>query len=231
MKVLVADKFEQTRTGGAEGRGLRRVVSSPTLKDDALVDGDRCDRTPTCSSSARPRCTEAMLDAGALSLIVRAGAGVNTIDVAAAPRPRHLRLELPGQELRRGRRTDDGLILALDRRIPDNVAELRAGTWNKKEYCQGARPVRAARSACSASATSARKSRSARRAFGMPVVVWSRRFAANAEAAASVCRRIGIAIADLRRRWSQAADMRQRAPRAEPRTRAGFVGRGAARAR
>jgi D-3-phosphoglycerate dehydrogenase len=27
-----------------------------------------------------------------------------------------------------------GLILSLDRRIPDNVADLRAGKWNKKEY-------------------------------------------------------------------------------------------------
>ena len=27
-----------------------------------------------------------------------------------------------------------GLMLALDRRIPDNVADLRDGKWNKKEY-------------------------------------------------------------------------------------------------
>ena len=31
-----------------------------------------------------------------------------------------------------------GLILALDRRIPDNVADLRAGKWNKKEYSKAA---------------------------------------------------------------------------------------------
>ena len=38
--------------------------------------------------------TAAMLDAGRLSLIVRAGAGYNTIDVAARVDARHLRLEL-----------------------------------------------------------------------------------------------------------------------------------------
>ena len=75
-----------------------------------------------------------------------------------------------------------GLILALDRRIPDNVAELRAGKWNKKEYSK-ARACSARRSACSASATSARRWPARARAFGMPVVVWSRRFAARTAAA------------------------------------------------
>ena len=28
------------------------------------------------------------------------------------------------------------LILALDRRVPDSVAELRAGRWNKKAFSQ-----------------------------------------------------------------------------------------------
>ena len=38
------------------------------------------------------------------------------------------------------------LLLALDRRVPDNVADLRAGTWNKKEYSKAQRAVRARRS-------------------------------------------------------------------------------------
>ena len=42
-----------------------------------------------------------MLDAGQLSLIVRAGAGYNTIDVAGRVGARHLRLELPGKECHR----------------------------------------------------------------------------------------------------------------------------------
>ena len=75
-----------------------------------------------------------MLDAGALSLIVRAGAGVNTIDVAGASRRGIYVSNCPGKNAVAVAELAIGLILALDRRIPDNVAELRAGTWNKKEY-------------------------------------------------------------------------------------------------
>ena len=71
---------------------------------------------------------------GTLSLIVRAGAGVNTIDVAGASRRGIYVSNCPGKNAVAVAELALGLMLALDRRIPDNVAELRAGTWNKKEY-------------------------------------------------------------------------------------------------
>ena len=75
-----------------------------------------------------------MLDAGRLSLIVRAGAGYNTIDVAGASTRGIYVSNCPGKNAIAVAELTFGLILALDRRIPDNVAQLRAGTWNKKEY-------------------------------------------------------------------------------------------------
>ena len=75
-----------------------------------------------------------MLDAGRLSLIVRAGAGYNTIDVAAASTRGIYVSNCPGKNAIAVAELAFALILALDRRVPDNVAELRAGTWNKKEY-------------------------------------------------------------------------------------------------
>ena len=75
-----------------------------------------------------------MLEAGALSLVVRAGAGYNTIDVAAASRRGIYVFNCPGKNAIAVAELAIGLILALDRRIPDNVAELRAGKWNKKEF-------------------------------------------------------------------------------------------------
>ena len=75
-----------------------------------------------------------MLDAGRLSLIVRAGAGYNTIDVAARLERGIYVSNCPGKNAVAVAELAFGLILALDRRIPDNVAELRAGNWNKKEY-------------------------------------------------------------------------------------------------
>jgi D-3-phosphoglycerate dehydrogenase len=77
-----------------------------------------------------------MLDAGRLSLVVRAGAGVNTIDVAAASRRGIYVSNCPGRNSVAVAELAFGLILALDRRIPDNVVDLRAGRWNKKEYAQ-----------------------------------------------------------------------------------------------
>ena len=63
-----------------------------------------------------------MLDAGRLSLIVRAGAGVNTIDVAAASRRGIYVSNCPGKNAVAVAELTFALILALDRRMPDNVA-------------------------------------------------------------------------------------------------------------
>jgi D-3-phosphoglycerate dehydrogenase len=75
-----------------------------------------------------------MLDAAALSLVVRAGAGFNTIDVKAASSRGIYVSNCPGKNSIAVAELAFGLILALDRRIADNVAELRAGKWNKKEF-------------------------------------------------------------------------------------------------
>ena len=83
-----------------------------------------------------------MLDAGRLSLIVRAGAGYNTIDVAAASRRGIYVSNCPGKNAIAVAELAFALILALDRRVPDNVADLRAGVWNKKEYSKAARALR-----------------------------------------------------------------------------------------
>ena len=78
--------------------------------------------------------TEAMMEAGALKLIVRAGAGYNTIDVAAASRRGVYVSNCPGKNSVAVAELALALMLALDRRIADNVIQLRAGQWNKKEF-------------------------------------------------------------------------------------------------
>jgi len=72
--------------------------------------------------------------ADSLKLVVRAGAGINTIDTARA---RALGIDVcnvPGANALAVAELTLGLILAADRRIPDNVADLRTGVWNKKGY-------------------------------------------------------------------------------------------------
>ena len=74
------------------------------------------------------------------------------------------------------------LILALDRRIADNVADLRAGTWNKKEYAK-ARGLYGRTLGLLGFGSIGQEVARRAQAFGMPVFVWSRRFATAPAAA------------------------------------------------
>src|SRR5713101_7110315 len=82
MQVLIADKFEQSGRAGLQAIGCE-VSFQPDLKDDALVEAIGTAK-PDVLVVRGTKVTELMLAAGPLKLIVRAGAGYNTIDVAAA---------------------------------------------------------------------------------------------------------------------------------------------------
>ncbi len=132
MKILIADKFEESGVNGLQATGCE-VVYSPDLKDDSLVEAVRDSKADVLVVRST-RVTEAALAAGRLSLVVRAGAGYNTIDVKAASSRGIYVSNCPGKNSIAVAELAFALILALDRRLPDNVADLRAGKWNKKEY-------------------------------------------------------------------------------------------------
>ena len=136
MKVLVADQFEQSGLDGLRAAGCD-VVYDAALQDDALA-AALADTRAQVLVVRSTKVTAAMMDAGHLSLIVRAGAGYNTIDVAHASARGIYVSNCPGKNAIAVAELAFGLILALDRRIPDNVAALRAGTWNKKEFSKAA---------------------------------------------------------------------------------------------
>src|SRR5580658_3056095 len=69
-----------------------------------------------------------------LALVLRAGAGVNTIDVKAASARGIFVSNCAGKNSIAVAELVFALILAIDRRIPDGVAALRAGQWNKNEF-------------------------------------------------------------------------------------------------
>ena len=137
--------------------------------------------------------TEAMLDAGALALVVRAGAGVNTIDLAGASRRGIYVSNCPGKNAVAVAELTMGLLLALDRRIPDNVAELRAGSWNKKEYSKARGLLGRSIGLLGFGSIGQEVARRAR-AFGMPVLVWSRRFATDDEARRVAAETYGVEV-------------------------------------
>jgi len=173
MKVLVADKFEKSGLDGLRAAGCD-VVFEPDLKDQALADA-------IASSGAdvlvvrSTKVTEAMLDAGRLALVVRAGAGYNTIDVAAASKRGIYVSNCPGKNAIAVAELALGLILAIDRRIPDNVADLRAGRWNKKEFSK-AQGLHGKTLGVLGIGSIAQEVVKRAAGFGLDVVIWSRRF-------------------------------------------------------
>jgi D-3-phosphoglycerate dehydrogenase len=174
MKVLVADSFETSGLDGLRAAGCD-VVYVPDAKDDELTGAVRSSGADVLVVRST-KVTSAMLDAGRLSLIVRAGAGYNTIDVAAASKRGIYVSNCPGKNAIAVAELTFGLILALDRRIPDNVAELRAGKWNKKVYAK-ARGLRGQTLGVLGIGSIAQEVIRRAAAFGLDVIVWSRRFA------------------------------------------------------
>lgn len=133
MRILVADKFSSAGLAAIEALG-HPVVYNPDVSAEAL---------PALLAAERPevlvvRSTEvkeAAFAAGErLSLVIRAGAGVNTIDLEAASRRGIFVSNCPGKNAIAVAELAMGLILALDRRIHEASAELAAGKWDKKKY-------------------------------------------------------------------------------------------------
>jgi D-3-phosphoglycerate dehydrogenase len=81
--------------------------------------------------------TREAIEAGeALNLIIRAGAGVNTIDVHTASERGIYVANCPGKNASAVAELTFTLIGCLDRRVPDAVASLRSGKWQKHEFAQ-----------------------------------------------------------------------------------------------
>src|ERR1700712_172437 len=135
LRILVADSLPQPALDDLIARGHDCEVDSDLGKDD-LPDRIRgFDVLVVRSTKVRDRVFEV---ADRLALVIRAGAGTNTIDTEAAAARGVLVANVPGRNSAAVAELTMGLLLAIDRRIPDNVADLRAGTWNKKAYSKAA---------------------------------------------------------------------------------------------
>jgi D-3-phosphoglycerate dehydrogenase len=198
MQVLIADKFEQSGLDGLAALGCE-VSCEPGLKDQALAErvaGFKPDVLIVRST----RVGEPVLAAGPLKLVVRAGAGYNTIDLAAASRRGIYVSNCPGKNSIAVAELAFALILALDRRIADNVISLRAGQWNKAEFSK-ARGLFGRTLGLLGTGDIGSQMIPRAKAFGMRVVAWSRGLTpARAEA-------LGIERRDSPREVAAAADI------------------------
>ncbi len=170
MRILIADKFSTAGLAAIEQLG-HPIVYNPDVSADAL---------PALLAEERPevlvvRSTEvreaAFAAADRLSLVIRAGAGVNTIDLEAASRRGVFVSNCPGKNAIAVAELAMGLILALDRRICEATAELAAGSWNKKKYSK-AEGIYGRRLGLVGFGAIGREVASRARAFGMRVAVF-----------------------------------------------------------
>ena len=136
MRVLIADSFERSGIDALTSAGME-VTVDPQLSGPALAEAVAAQR-PDVLVVRSTKVPEDVLAAGPLKLVVRAGAGYNTIDVAAASKRGIYVSNCPGKNSIAVAELAFGLVLALDRRIVDNTVDLREGRWNKSAYSKAA---------------------------------------------------------------------------------------------
>jgi len=128
MTVFVADKLPEQAISKLKRLGLdvqfNPTTSSATL-DRGLNDADILIVRSTVVNE------ECIKNSPNLMLIIRAGAGVNNIDINAASNLGIYVANCPGKNSIAVAELTMALILALDRNIPENVFQFRQGSWNK----------------------------------------------------------------------------------------------------
>lgn len=131
VKVLVADKFPEQYIK-AMGELKLDVTYSPKLGENDLP-GEIKDTDILVVRSTKVN-AQTIESSKNLNLIIRAGAGVNNIDISAANKKGIYVANCPGMNSVAVAELAMGLMISLDRRIPDNVMDFKNGKWNKGEY-------------------------------------------------------------------------------------------------
>src|SRR5215211_2464518 len=133
MRVLFADAVDPSTVRALEERGHECEIEPGLSADDLPSRIGGIEVLVVRSTRVTAATIEAARD---LELIVRAGAGTNTIDVEAASEVGIYVTNVPGRNAIAVAELTLGLLVAIDRRIAENVAELRAGTWNKSTFAK-----------------------------------------------------------------------------------------------
>lgn len=131
MKILIADSFPSSHSESLTNAG-HEVTIQPELDADSLPQAIRTNEILIVRST---RVNENLLkQAEALKMVIRAGAGTNTIDKKCAASLDISVCNVPGANSRAVAELVMGLIISIDRQIPNNVMDAKQGVWNKKKY-------------------------------------------------------------------------------------------------
>lgn len=131
MIVTIADKLPEKAIQGLKNLGLE-VKSIPQTTSSDLDKGLEDSQILIVRSTVVSE--SCIKNSRNLSLIIRAGAGVNNIDMNAASNLGIYVANCPGKNAIAVAELTLGLILSLDRFLADNVSDFRKGAWNKGLY-------------------------------------------------------------------------------------------------
>ncbi len=131
MKVLIADRLSDKTVAALKALKLE-VTVNPDLTADNLPEAiNDADILVVRSTKVTSKTIAAAKN---LSLIIRAGAGVNTIDLPTANTRGIYVSNCPGRNTEAVAELAVGLLIAADRQIANATFDLRNRMWKKKEY-------------------------------------------------------------------------------------------------
>jgi len=172
MRVFVADKFEKAGLEGLKALGCS-VINDPNAGATGLA-GLVATHDPEVLIVRSTKVQAPVFEgAKSLKLIIRAGSGVDNIDVPAASKHKVGVCNCPGMNAVAVAELTLGLLLACDRRIPDQCASAHAGKWNKKEFSK-AKGLKGMTLGVVGVGAIGQEVIKRAVAFGMNVVAWSR---------------------------------------------------------
>ena len=131
MKILLADSLPAPAVARLEAAGDEVVIDASLTAADL---GNALAGVEVLVVRSTEVTAAALEHADELALIVRAGAGTNTIDTAKAAELGIFVCNVPGQNALAVAELAMGLLISIDRHIAAATADLRAGRWNKKAY-------------------------------------------------------------------------------------------------
>lgn len=131
--VLIADSFDDSGISQLQSIGCE-VRCDSSLQEESLLAAIQ-EFNPTVLIVRSTKVSAAMIGSTeSLALIVRAGAGFDTIDVSEASKKGVFVANCPGKNSIAVAELAWGLILSCDRRIPNQAIRLREGRWEKKAF-------------------------------------------------------------------------------------------------
>ncbi len=170
MKTLIADKFSEAHIERLNQLGCE-VTYQPAVKAEDLPGLIAPFKILVVRS--KQVSADTLRASDELALVLRAGAGVNTIDVKTASARGVFVSNCPGQNSIAVAELVFALLLAIDRRVPESVAALRAHKWNKKEFSR-ADGVFGKTLGVIGAGQIGREVITRARAFGLRIIAWSR---------------------------------------------------------